>query len=621
MIGRDKELSFITNGFTKGGLLRSSIVLGPQGMGKTTFLEEIKSTFLSKDFKSLVISPSPSNSKDLPSLVSSMARHVTAGIDIKKTEIGKFARFLGTQIIQIETVLREDGDQDKFVTQLAVTLVSGIEDAIIHSGIDLKQVTPLLIIDDLDKLDTTVRDWLSGPFNKEIRKSSLFKNCRFLFSAEQETESTAKFFADFGFEKTLSVKLPLFTLDQCIQFAHSIGHEISNAEAYRIKSEGNPLKLLNILQNHTNIINQDRKDMSNIDHKSTPIFSDYSEKELNYLLFASYPSRVNRYNLEFFCSPRDAAFCFNWLKRQKNVAHSEPNGDLILDEQIKIQMREFHQQEVPKEAEKMATTATILDAFTSIFPNPDHHWIPVNLHLFESFTKDLCRKLFNEFEYAEIVSFTEDRSDILNSSDKQFSFGDDIKQVTKRFIEIGGGAPKEGLIEKAKSEWIKYQEESSLKRSKLEQEKLNLEEEAFDAEKQILALGELKKQLVQDFKNPIRQKTKKEYTFSTSVILIILGLGTVGASLFFDSLGTIHASCGLALTIFGFFWPNVEIKKPSLQSAGGSPRLAIETQQRSLAHRINGLSSRVSSIHGNLDSLNSDLESLDQGMNAPYISE
>ena len=127
--------------------------------------------------------------------------------------------------------------------------------------------------------------------------------------------------------------------------------------------------------------------------------------------------------------------------------------------------------------------------------------------------------------------------------------------------------------------------------------------------------------MLSDFKNPIRQKPKKEYTFSTSLILIVIGIGTVGASLFFDSLGTIHASCGLVLTIFGFFWPNIEIKKTAVQSTGNSPRLAIETQQRSLAHRINGLSSRISSIHGNLESLTSDLESLDQGMNAPYISE
>ncbi|MBT5715700.1 MAG: ATP-binding protein [Opitutae bacterium] len=621
MIGRDKELSFITDGFSRRGLLRSSIVLGSEGMGKTIFLEKAKSNYLAKESKSLLIAPRTNNCTDLPSLLSSMARDISVGNGIGKSEIGKFARFLGTQIIQFESTLRESGDIDDFENKLALTFVTGIEDAIIHSGNELKEVCPLLIIDNLDRLDKNLLNWLCGPFNQQIRKSALFKKCRFLFSANKGSEDLNRFFADFGFDKTIPVKLPSLTTDQCLKLAKSLGFEISNPESYRIKSEGNPLKLLKILKNPTNVTNKDRNVMSNTDPKSTPSFSDFSEKELNYLLFASYPSRINRYNLEFFCTPKDAAFCFNWLKRQKQIANSERDGDLILDEQLKNQMRQFHQQEDPNEAEEMSTKATIIDAFTSIFPDPNQHWIPINLHIFESFTEGLCKKLFDEVEFGEIVLFVENRTDVLVTTNKQFSFNDDVKLVTKRFIEIGGGSPKQGLVEKAKDEWIKYQEESTQKRSKLEQEKLNFEEEAFDAEKQILSLDELKKQLLSDFKNPIRQKPKKEYTFSTSLILIVIGIGTVGASLFFDSLGTIHASCGLVLTIFGFFWPNIEIKKTAVQSTGNSPRLAIETQQRSLAHRINGLSSRISSIHGNLESLTSDLESLDQGMNAPYISE
>ncbi|MDG1325295.1 MAG: hypothetical protein P8P49_05970, partial [Opitutales bacterium] len=353
----------------------------------------------------------------------------------------------------------------------------------------------------------------------------------------------------------------------------------------------------------------------------TPNFSDFTEKELNYLLFASYPSQVNRYNLEFFCNSRDAAFCFNWLKRQKNLAQVQSDGDLIMNDDFRTQMREFHKQEEPEEAERMSTIATIIDTFTSIFPNPNQHWIPVNLQIFDSFTKVLCRKLFNELEYDEINSLLDHSENIFNVSNKQYSLNDDIKLVTQRFIEIGGGAPKDDIIENAKVEWAKYQEESTEKRSNLEQERINLEEEAFDAEKQIISLDELKKQLFDNYKNPPSQKSKREYTFSTSVILIVLGIGTTGASLFVESLGSYHAACGIILTIFGFFWPNVEIKKETLQSAGSAPKLAIETQQRSLTHRISGLATRISSIRNNLESLNSNLESLDHGMNAPYISE
>ena len=129
-----------------------------------------------------------------------------------------------------------------------------------------------------------------------------------------------EFFSRFGFDKTSEINLPPLTAEQCVQFAKSSGHEISNGEDYRTKSQGNPLKLLNILKKPTTIKIEENNVMSNIDKNITPNFSEFSEKELNYLLFASYPSVVNRYNLEFFCTAREAAFCFNWLKRQKKLA-------------------------------------------------------------------------------------------------------------------------------------------------------------------------------------------------------------------------------------------------------------------------------------------------------------
>ncbi|MDC1006128.1 hypothetical protein OAQ34_10930 [Opitutales bacterium] len=42
MFGRVKELQFVKNGYSKFGHLRSAIALGPKGMGKSTFLEEVK---------------------------------------------------------------------------------------------------------------------------------------------------------------------------------------------------------------------------------------------------------------------------------------------------------------------------------------------------------------------------------------------------------------------------------------------------------------------------------------------------------------------------------------------------------------------------------------------------
>lgn len=620
MIGRKKEFNFVRDGFSNSGNLRCAITLSPYGAGKSFFLDEVKSSLTSIEKNSLIIAPLSTNYTDLNSFLSSMVRNISLGSDLPTLEIGKFARFFGSKINQILEPFKTEINNSTH-QQLADTFVQGLEETLIHCSVNLDQVIPVIILDDIDKLDDSLLEWLCGIFNQTIRDSLLFTKCRFLFSAEKITDRIEMFLAKFGFANPAQVPLPLFNAEQCIEFAQISGYEISDGEAYRLESGGNPLKMLNILKKPTTLTDIEEIVMSNTQKKDLPNFSDFSEKELNYLLFASYPSRINRYNLEFFCSPRDAAFCFNWLKRQKDLAQIQPDGDLLLSEDFRFQMREFHKQEEPIEAEKMATTGTIIDAFTAIFPDPNSHWIPINLQVFDSFTKSLCKKLFVETEYDEIVSFVENSDGVFNMSSKQFSLVDDVKLVTKRFIEIGGGAPKDDLVEKAKMEWEQYQEASVQKRTKLEQEKVNLEEEAFDAEKQILSLDELKKQLIESHNNPPRAKSKKEFSFSTSISLIVLGLATIGGSLFIESLGTYHAACGLALTLFGFFWPNVESKKEVMQTVGGSPRLAIETQQRSLTHRMNGLVSRVASIRSNLENLNADLEGLDQGMNSPYISE
>ena len=106
-----------------------------------------------------------------------------------------------------------------------------------------------------------------------------------------------------------------------------------------------------------------------------------------------------------------------------------------------------------------------------------------------------------------------------------------------------------------------------------------------------------------------------------SMALVVFELVIVGASLLSDMLGAYHAACGLAVTIFGFFWPNVEIKNINPDGSVSVPNLAVETQQRSLEHRINGLLSRANSIASTLENLSKEAVELDEGAAEPYLAE
>lgn len=177
----------------------------------------------------------------------------------------------------------------------------------------------------------------------------------------------------------------------------------------------------------------------------------------------------------------------------------------------------------------------------------------------------------------------------------------------------------EGLVEKARLQWDIDQKEAAEKRKLAEQEQLNLAEEALDIENQIESFKYLKSKAIEDFKNPAKAKATREYSFGNNKFLVVSGLGTIAASLFSDSFGTLYAACGIFFTLLGFFWPNVEIGKPAVATFGAGPKLAIETQQRSMDHRINGLCSRAASIKANLHNLGDELESLNQGLDVPYV--
>jgi len=623
IIGRENEISFLARSLSNRGKVRSVLITGPPGMGKTSLLQHMAGKILKEEKNYLILSPRVEDLTDPLSLCSSLTRNTSVSGGIDRSSLTDFAREWGSQAVALAREGAVSTDSSKWDEKLAEIWVRALENAL-GSGNPLMQgVTPVLILDDLDLFPKGSLDWLAGPFNQAIRKSPIFRRARFVFSAKNPTSAIQNFFDRFGFDKVRSIDLNPLTPSQCEKLA-SLHHFQSMAGRELFEASGGiPLKLLNIFQKSTNLIKPKSSVMTEPQKKELPHFSDFSEEEFNHLLFASYLNRINRYSLEFLCNPRDASFCYNWLKRKKKIARQEPDGDLILNPELREKLQEFHRQDKPEESERLNVVATIVDAFISVFPNPNLHWIPIHLQALDSFSKDLCRKLFSQTETPDVLSFLENHEDQFNRNGKVFSLTSENKLLTQRFMEIGGGECKEGFVDKAKAQWELDCEAAADKKGKMKQEQMSLAEEAVDLDGQIESLNALKQKILDDFKNPAKTKALREYSFTSSKFLIVFGLCTIVASLSSDSFGTTYAACGIALTLFGFFWPNVEVKKPAGFAAGpgAGPRLAIETQQRSLDHRINGLTSRASSIKSNLHNISDELESLNQGMDVPYVTE
>jgi hypothetical protein len=347
--------------------------------------------------------------------------------------------------------------------------------------------------------------------------------------------------------------------------------------------------------------------------------SSFSEEEKKYLFLVSYPYRISRYTLEHFTTSREAALAFNWLSRQKSLYHKHPSGDLILLEDLRIASRTFHANANSEVAENWGSLSTVLDSFHEKFPIDSLHWIPINLQLLESFTKRILRNLFTEDQLVDLSQFIEQYEAELENNGRKLSIPFETKQLIRRFLELTGRPTINGLEERIKDLWLKDQAHYNSQKEMMVKEKADVTTEIESTLGQVAQLKELRDTLVEDFRNPKRNKAERVYSFTTSRLLLVIGLATVGASLLSESIGSYHAACGLALTLFGFFWPNVETKRPAFATEGPRSNLAIETQQRSLNHRVGSLSNRIQVMKGNLDAVEKQLAKLGDAPPPPYL--
>ena len=271
-------------------------------------------------------------------------------------------------------------------------------------------------------------------------------------------------------------------------------------------------------------------------------------------------------------------------------------------------------------AESKEILASVLDTFMKLFPDPETHWIPVNLQMFASFTPQLLKELFDSLDYDQIMEFISDHKEHFISDNDYHNLNDEAKMVTKRLMELTELSPIEDLKMRVEEKWHSDQELISKRKNRIIGKRSSLEQEIEDIKEQITQFDQMRNQIKNEFEDPKNYRTRKVITFSTVLPILILGIGSIGASSFSESFGTYHAACGLFLTFIGFFWPNIEIQKPDPQIVGGKPKLTVETQQRSLNHRISGLINRASSLKGTLSQLDGELETLELGTQVPYLA-
>lgn len=516
---------------------------------------------------------------------SQFARNLKTGSSLKEDDMFSFAlsvgETIGSSALALDGAKSSSGSSKKGLADL---LVAHFDHLLSKRNNDKDFPDILVAISGLYKLSDSVRKWLVDDLNHALRKSANFKKCRFLFSINKQSESSKTFLNKFGFEKVHYKRID------------------EDPKNYLPKSDSSQLLITDMISG-----------------SATDSFKDFSESELGFLKLCSYPHRISKYTLEHFTSTRGAALAYNWLSRQKKLHTKHESGDLLLEESLKTSLRLLHAEQNPSEAEQWSISASIVDAFHALFPADSSHWIPLNLQILQSFDHQIIRNLFKEDQASELMEFLELDPEVFTEIDNRYSLNDEAKTVTRRYMEISGRSASPDLENAIRDLWLKDVDKYNSRKMILDEEKENISTEIEDTLKQVAGIKEARDQLIENFRNPKKSKAEKVYTFTTSRLLIVVGFTTVGASLLSESIGSYHAACGLALSLFGFFWPNIETKSPAFAGSGSSSNLAIETQQRSLNHRLSSLSNRVQVMQGNLNAVKKQLARLGDSPPLPYL--
>ena len=606
--------STILSGMTGNGKFRAVFIAGPSNQNKAKKLAELGTAIVRTEPKTFCAFMDASKATSPYEWCSQFARTLRTMSGAEPMALAKFAMAVGKSLIPFKPGGSESTPEKEANKKVVASLVQHFDELVNHLPKEKNSPKLVIIMDKFEALKEEMLEWLSTVLNEGLRNSKSFDASRFIFSASQKSPHIVSFFDRFGFDRVHE-----FILGGLDNPTISMQTGQPDTEVAIEPDSTAPRKLLKSSTPSPSLLGRETTDMDSKLEEAKKFFGELDEVHQKFIVLGSYANSFNRYTLEFFADSREAALCFNWLSKQPDLCDSLQGGQVTVKQEVKDLARIFHAASDPAKAEKWSTLSSVLDAFNRHFPAQSSHWIPINLQLLTWFDSRLLERLFDQDQVSEILAFINAENSQFDCENNRYSLSADPKMVTKRLLELSHLEPFPGIAERVRELWALDLEKTQRKRSRMEAEKKNFLQDVASTVSEIESLGSIKEKLLNDFSASGKSKAEKILSFSSSKLLIFIGLGTVGISLMSENLGSYHAACGLAVALFGFFWPSVDIKRSSESLAIASSPLSLEAQQRSLEHRVANLNNRLKVMQSNLSEVEEQIAKLGESWDEPYI--
>ena len=308
LLGREAEVHSLRKGLSSNGTMRSAIIIGEKGMGKTALLEAVGDQLLQEENFLLWLAPSSKQNLTPAGWVSQIARNMRVSKSVPRDAINQFAQDMGGKLAVLPHWVESTSSltQKNIFKEVGEIFVKGLES--IFVSCQPNQCEPLFALDDLDSYCPALLEWLTTDLNKALRASKYFKKARFLFGASVLNIELIEFIEGFGIEKIHDFKLSPLSASQSSQLFKELSKDKLPMDEIFKRTNGNPAKILNLASKRITVDKNKKSKMNDRTDSTASIFHSLEDEQKLHLIRSAYPNRVNRYSLEFFCPPPGCGF-------------------------------------------------------------------------------------------------------------------------------------------------------------------------------------------------------------------------------------------------------------------------------------------------------------------------
>ncbi|MFP6901893.1 MAG: hypothetical protein VCA36_13180, partial [Opitutales bacterium] len=479
-----------------------------------------------------------------------------------------------------------------------------------------------VVIDDLDQVRSNLLISFQQEFIAKWQELGVIDSFRFIASSSQWPlrGAAVRFIESVAGQEPLLVRLAPLTEEECGELARKRGiNTISGSELFA-RTKGIPSHV------------EDELEMHAVTREPLPAGSDVaslpeglSDQQTQWVARAACLNSLTVEGLSLFYDRKEAIEAFNWLRYSSNLTHRLPGRTIGLNPNSRQAALDWFRKSDPSGAQAAMNRAERLADFQARIPTEDERRMLLLLSHFLFFDVDVLKAVVGE-KAEEYMAFIKKRPEWFVQTTYNYQMLPEYRDICQRFHDlIGVSSMDQETRQKILACWERKKQTNTQKQNLLRSEESKLHEELASVDHQAKSLESAREQIL----NPVeesfvasRGKKRRQVKIGTSFGFLTLGIVVLGLSLGMRDLFSVyHAAAGIFLTMAGFFWPIVVHEAPAAISASGMNQFAVETQQRVLQFRLNGLDTRRAKLKTSLGGVHREARGLEEILEEPYLRE